>query len=132
MIKSKRNSMWVIAGSIALVLATSGCATKKFVRQQVNPVKQDLASFQQKTNDQISYLDTQQKRDISQVNERIATTDQRVSQVAAVAQQAQGTASRAMDMSNANSARIAQTSAAVDTLNEFQARGTGRCDFRVR
>src|SRR5215471_11778319 len=117
MFNSKRNSMWAIAGMIALVLATSGCATKKYVRQQVSPVQQQLSSFETKTNDQIAYIKQEHKRDISQVNERITTTDQKVQQVGAVAMQAQGTASRAMDMANANSNKIAETSAEVDSLS---------------
>jgi OmpA-OmpF porin, OOP family len=115
MIRSQ-NRLWMVAAPIILALAASGCASKKYVQNQVNPVKNQLASFETKTNNQIAYLNNQQKRDTSQLNERIDTTDQRVSEVAAAVQQAQGTASRAMEMSSANSSKIAETSVAVDTL----------------
>jgi OOP family OmpA-OmpF porin len=99
-----------------LVLTTSGCATKKYVRSQVSPVNQNLGQFEKKTNDQISYLNTQRQRDMSAVNERFDTTDQKLAEVANAAQQAQGTASRAMEETDANSTKIAATSTAVDTL----------------
>lgn len=97
--------LW-IAFPIALVLATSGCATKKYVQQQVAPVHQQVASLQKQTNDKIAYLNNKHDRDISQVNERIATTDERVNQVAEATKQAQGTASRAMDTADANTGKI--------------------------
>ena len=116
MIKSGRSLIVWFAFPIAFVLATSGCASKKYVRQQVSPVHQQVAALQKQTNDKISYLNAKQDRDISQVNERIASTDQRVSQVAEAAQTAQGTASRAMDTAEANSGKIAETSTAVNEL----------------
>ena len=116
MIKLKQSFISMVAGPIILVLATSGCATKNYVRSQVSPVNQKLGQFEKKTNDQIAYLNNQQKRDMSAVNERFETTDQKLAGVASVAQQAQGTASRAMEEADSNSTKIAATSTAVDTL----------------
>jgi len=98
---NRSHFIWLIATPVAMVLITSGCATKKYVRQQVAPVNQSVASLQKHTDDKISYLNNKQERDISQVNERIATTDQQVSQLSGAVQQAQGTASRAMDATEA-------------------------------
>jgi outer membrane protein OmpA-like peptidoglycan-associated protein len=95
------------------MLATSGCATKKYVSQQVSPVNAKVAKLQKQTDDRIAYLNNQHKSDMSQVNERIATTDQKLSEVAQAAQEAQGTASRAMEESAATGAKSA---AAIDTL----------------
>ena len=116
MITLRQGRLWTVAVSIALVLATTGCATKNYVRSQVNPVNQKLGALQKKTNDQISYLNNQQKRDVSELNERISTTDSKVNEVAMTAQQAQGTASRAMETADSNSSKIAETAAAVNTL----------------
>jgi len=116
MVQSKRRFIWMIATPVALVLATSGCATKKYVRTQVAPVNQRVSTLETRTNQQIAALSHKEQNDISQVNERISTTDMRVTQVAAAAQQAQGTASRAMEEAGANSSKIAANSAAMDTL----------------
>jgi OOP family OmpA-OmpF porin len=97
---------------IALTLATSGCATKKYVNQQIAPVNQKVMAANQK----IGYLSAKIDKDVSQLNERISTTDMKVAQVSAAAAQAQGTASRAMQESEANSEKISANSGAIATL----------------
>ena len=89
MIKLKQSLIAMAAVPITLVLLTSGCATKNYVRSQVNPVNQKLGQFEKKTNDQISYINTKQQRDMSAVNERFDTTDQKLAEVASTVQQAQ-------------------------------------------
>jgi outer membrane protein OmpA-like peptidoglycan-associated protein len=116
MIKSGKNLVCMVIVPVTLVLVTSGCATKKYVRMQVNPVNQRVSHLETRTNQQIAAVSSKEQSDISQVNERISTTDQRVTQVAAAAQQAQGTASRAMDEATANSEKVAANSAAINTL----------------
>ena len=112
MFKLRQAIIWTAAVPI-LMLATSGCATKKYVSQQVSPVNAKVAKLQKQTDDRIAYLNNQQKSDMSQVNERLATTDQRLSEVAQAAHEAQGTASRAMEETEATGAK---NSAAIDTL----------------
>jgi outer membrane protein OmpA-like peptidoglycan-associated protein len=116
MIKSGQKLISMVIVPVTLVLATSGCASKKYVRNQVSPVNQKVSHLEAQTNERIAYLNNKEQSDISQVNERISTTDQRVTQVASAVQEAQGTASRAMDEANSNSAKIAATSTAVNTL----------------
>ena len=115
MINLRTSTIWMVAVPV-LVMATSGCATKKFVRQQVNPVNTRVSQLEKSTNDKIAYLDKKEQRDISQVNERIASTDEKVAQVATIAQQAQGTAARAMESADANSAKISENATATSTL----------------
>jgi outer membrane protein OmpA-like peptidoglycan-associated protein len=115
MINLKTGTFWMVAVP-TMVLATSGCATKKFVRSQVNPVNTRVSQLEKQTNEKVAYLDHKEQRDISQVNERITTTDQRVSEVAAIAQQAQGSAARAMEAADANGEKIAANAAATETL----------------
>jgi outer membrane protein OmpA-like peptidoglycan-associated protein len=112
MFKLRRAIIWTAAVPI-LMLATSGCATKKYVSQQVSPVNAKVANLQKQTDDRIAYLNNQRKTDMSQINERFATTDQKLSEVAQSAHDAQGTASRAMDEAETTGAR---NSAAIDTL----------------
>jgi outer membrane protein OmpA-like peptidoglycan-associated protein len=111
---------WLIGAPVALVLAASGCATKSYVRQQVAPVNQKVAAVQKETNDKIATVWAKQKSDISQVNERIDTTDQKVAELASTTQQAQGTASRAMEQSEANSTAIANLGTGVANALNFQ------------
>lgn len=113
----KKGVMWLIAVPIALALAASGCATKKYVRQQVAPVNQKLAAYQKQTNEKIAATWSKMQSDMSEVNERISSTDQRVSQVAEASQQAQGTASRAMEASDANTTAISANTTAINTLS---------------
>ncbi len=116
MSKSGYRLVLLFAMSIPLVLVTSGCATKKYVTQQVAPVNQKVAVLQTQTNQKIAAVVSKHNSDISQVNERITTTDQKVAEVAAAAEQAQGTASRAMQASEDNSEKINDNSTAISTL----------------
>lgn len=120
MIHFGRHALWMAVLPITLALATSGCASKKYVKNQVAPVNARVDQLKTQTNDQISYLNNQQKADMSQMSsqmsERIATTDQKISEVSTAAEQAQGSASRAMEESTANSAKIEETNASVSAL----------------
>ena len=75
-----QNSIWLLAVPMTLLLGTSGCATKKYARAQVAPVRQEVAHLEAKTNEKIGAIWAKQKSDMSQVDERIATTDLKLSQ----------------------------------------------------
>ena len=119
MFKSKGNLIWWVAGVIPFVVATSGCATRKYVRNRVDPVSQHVAAVEAQTNEKIAAVTEKHDSDMSKVNERISTTDLRVTQVAAAVQQAQGTASRAMDASEANANSIKNYSPPVTSLTPY-------------
>ena len=95
------------------MLAASGCASKKYVSRQIAPVNQKLGQFEKQTNDRLAWLNNQMKTDVSQLNERISTTDQNVAQLSTAVQSAQGSASRAMEA--AESAKTANA-AAIENL----------------
>jgi outer membrane protein OmpA-like peptidoglycan-associated protein len=101
------------AAALTIALATTGCATKKYVSQQINPVNQRLNQYEKDTNGKITYLTNKEQNDYSQVNERIATTDQHVAELGHAVQSAQGTASRAMQEADANKVRIEANNAAL-------------------
>jgi len=112
-----RFSLKLLVGlPVTFMVATSGCATKNFVRQSVLPVSQKLTTLETHTNEKIAEVSAKEQSDISQVNERISTTDQRVTSVASATQQAQGTADRAVQAADANSTKIASNSTAITTL----------------
>ncbi len=119
MIKTGQRIIWMIAVPLTIVLATSGCATKKYVRNQVAPVDKRVSTLQVKTNDQVTYLNNnqiKQQAEIAQTQEQLASVDSKVSEVAGTVSEVQGTASRAMEASDANASKIAETNAAVETL----------------
>jgi outer membrane protein OmpA-like peptidoglycan-associated protein len=101
---------------VASAVATSGCATRRYVRNQVAPVNQKLAVVQKETNDKIAATWSKLESDMSQVSERFSTTDQKIAQVADTAQQAQGTASRAMETSDTNTSAISANTTAISDL----------------
>src|SRR6478672_5106773 len=115
MFKLRQGVIWTVAVPL-IMLATSGCATKKYVSRQVKPVNTRVSQLEKSTNDKISYLNNKHDSDISQVNEKIATTDQRVSQVSEAIQQAQGTASRAMEEVQSEGSKIAANSSSIESL----------------
>ena len=114
--KSKQSIYCLMAMLITSTLVISACATKKYVRQQVAPVNKKLAVMQKETNEKLAATWSKLQSDMSEVNERISTTDQRVSQVSEATQQAQGTASRAMEATQTNASGISANTTAINTL----------------
>jgi len=112
---SARNLLWIIAVPITLALVPSGCATKKYVRQQSGIVNQRVSLLETKTNEQIAYLNTKHQADISRVDERITTTDARLAEVSGVAQQAAASAGEANKMAQANGEKIDASEAKIQT-----------------
>ncbi len=113
----------LIVVPITLVLALSGCATKKYVAEQVTPVNQKVDTLAAQTNEKfaatgekIAAVATTEQKDISQVNERISTTELKIGVASTAAQQAQTTASSAQSAADANASKIAAKSQAVSTL----------------
>jgi outer membrane protein OmpA-like peptidoglycan-associated protein len=105
--------IWWVAGTIPFAIATSGCATRRYVRNQIKPVSAQVAAVEASSNEKIAAVSAKHDSDMSQVNERISTTDMKVAQIASTAQQAQGTAARAMEEANSNSATIKANAAAI-------------------
>lgn len=101
---------------VPVAAISAGCATKKFAREQAHMVNQRLSQVEKKTNDQISYLNGKQQTDISQVNERISSTDLKVSEAMNAAQQAGSTASQAQQMAQDNQTKISANSTQISTL----------------
>lgn len=85
----------LLVGALGLVIAISGCATKKFVRTTVSPVETKVGEIDQRTTqntEQIGEID----RHVSNLDEQVSTAleDARNADGKAVA--AQGTADRAV------------------------------------
>ena len=110
------NGLMFMAMATIVALAAPGCATKKYVSQQINPVNQRVDQYQKETNGKITWLTNKEENDLSRANERIATTDQRVTEMGRAVQSAQGTASRAMQEADADKVQIAANSTAINDV----------------
>lgn len=90
------------AAPLLLVLAACGCASKKYVGKQVNVVDQRLTKVQTQTNEKLE----KQQGEISYLNERATTTDNKLTAVAGTAQQANETAGQALQEAQTNTAAL--------------------------
>lgn len=89
----------LLVGALGMIIAVSGCATKKFVRTTVAPVETKVGEVDQRTTrntEQISALDEEVSREVSRLDEQLATAleDAKTADGKAVA--AQSTADRAV------------------------------------
>ena len=100
--KLTRLSRILISAPLLLVLAVSGCATKKYVGKQIHVVDQRLTQVQTQTNQKLE----KQQREISYLNERATTTDNKLTAVASTAQQANETAGQALQQAQTNTSAI--------------------------
>ena len=114
---SRRNLTWIMGLPMSVALAASGCATKRYVRNQVGEVNQRVSKVEAKTNEQIAYVNNKLDQNIAQVKERILTTDNKVTETAAAAQQANATATQAMQAAQANESKISANTTAISNLD---------------
>ena len=96
--RSGLSCILIASAPICLVLAASGCATKKYVGKQINVVDQRLSQVQTQTNQKLE----KQQGEISYLNERVTTTDNKLTAVAGTAQQANETAGEALQQAQTN------------------------------
>jgi OOP family OmpA-OmpF porin len=95
--------------AVILTLATSGCATKKYVQTQIAPVNSKVGALEAKTSEQAE----KEQTDVSRVEEKIGSTDAKVAEVAATAQQATASAAQANQLGQQNQSAIAANQAAI-------------------
>ena len=121
----------LIAGSLALSLLGTGCATKKYVAKSIAPVEQRVSTAEAKNTEQdtklaanASQIDAVDK-DLSRTKERLTDTDSKAVAAANAAAAADAKASAAASAASAADAKGQQgiqvgTTAAksVDTLRE--------------
>jgi len=99
---------------VVLALATSGCATKRYVAAQIAPVNSKVSALESKTNEQAE----KETADISRVEEKLGSTDAKVAEVASAAQQANASAAQANQLAQQNQSAIAADQAAITNLDK--------------
>ena len=94
------------SATMLVVLAASGCVTKKYVSKQIGVVDQRLSKVQNQV--------AKQQNEISYLNERVTTTDSKLSGVANTAEQANSTAGQALQQAQTNSSAIQAGTALIE------------------
>jgi|GEM_PF-514044 len=110
-----------------VALATPGCATKKYVRQQVGPVDQRVSEVDKKHSEALANLEGKEQKDVSRVEERAMGAENRANEAARAAQaadqkatQAGDAARNATDLAQQTQSRISDVSRAVENIDNFK------------
>lgn len=127
-------SIPMMAGALALTLAGTGCATKKYVAQTVAPVETRVGGTESKNAEQDKTLAEHKKdiddigTDLSRTKERVTDADSKATAAGQAAQQANQAAQQANQSANnaQQSANNAQQSA--DGTRSFAEQGLNRVD----
>jgi outer membrane protein OmpA-like peptidoglycan-associated protein len=115
-----------------LALGASGCATRGYARRQVKPVADQVAALEAKTDT----MTEKEATDISRVEEKILSTDNRLTAVADTLTQTQASAAQANLLAQQSQSTIAANRAAweaqlanVDKSMSYQLVATGDVTF---
>jgi OOP family OmpA-OmpF porin len=84
-----------VAGAVLVASLSTGCATKKYVRQQVDPVNQRVSQVEQQSNQKISALEEKTAQGLSRIEEKTLSADNHAGQAAQAAAQASQQAAEA-------------------------------------
>lgn len=125
--KSSKNLFAISGLLVAVALATPGCATKKFVRNQTAPINQRVTDVDQKHTQAVAALEGKEQKDVSRVEERAMTAENKAMDAARAAQTADGkavqagqTASSAVQMAQLNQTKIGELSTSVQNIDNFK------------
>ncbi|MGC8794106.1 MAG: OmpA family protein [Bryobacteraceae bacterium] len=120
----------VPAAVILTVALAAGCATKRYVREQVDPVRQrteELARKNEQAMAQIAALDEKTSRGISRADERAMGAENLAKQAGSVAEQARQGAERAAQsaesarsLAEQNRSRLGEISAYLENAGKFR------------
>ncbi len=121
---------YTVAAGLALALMTTGCATKRYVRQQVDPVRQkteELARKNEEAMKEIAALDEKTSRGISRAEERAMGAENLAKQAGGAAEQARQSADRAAQtaenartLAEQNRTRLGEISAYLENAGKFR------------
>lgn len=119
---------------LAAGLLTQGCATKKYVSQQVSPVDQRVTELSKKTdaNGQAIYtLEEKVDNSVSRLDENIKTAERIAQDATRLAQGAGDTANSAYGAAQENKARLAGLEKRVDGIYNYELAATQSVTFGV-
>ncbi len=116
---------------LLVALATPGCATKKFVRNEVGTVDSRVSAIDKKQTEAISNLDNKEQKDVSRVEERAMSAEGKANDAAKAAQVADQKAVQAgQDAQSANNlaqqanTKVGDVQRQVDNIDTFKVTST--------
>ncbi len=126
-----KNRFLVIVAAVAIAGATTtGCATRRYVRNRTDPLSQQTAELDKRTSEnaqKIGALDEKTTREISRVEEETKAADshaneanQKAAEGIAKATQAQQAADNARTLAENSVAKTGQLAKYVDNLDNYQ------------
>ncbi len=122
---------WKLTGTSGLLLivalATPGCATKKYVRQQAGAVDQRVSDVDKKHAQAISTLEGKEQKDVSRVEERAMGAENKANDAARAAQaadqraaQAGQAATNATNLAQQAQTRIGEVQQVVENIDNYK------------
>lgn len=118
-----RKKIVVLAGAAIIVLGATGCATKKYVRQQIDPVTGRIATVEKTTAKNSSSIN-ELENNVSQANEKAMGADRKAEQAGQSAQQANQLAtaarSRADEVGANADRRFSDVDHSIQNIDNFQ------------
>lgn len=124
-----RKTLVGVGGFLMLVaLSAPGCATKKYVRQQTGTVDQRVSEVDKKHTEALANLDGKEQKDISRVEERAMSAENKANDAARAAQaadqragQAGESAKNATELAQQAQTRVADVQNVVENIDKFKA-----------
>jgi outer membrane protein OmpA-like peptidoglycan-associated protein len=106
-----KSRLYIITGIFpaVLALASTACATKKYVRAQLAPVNTKIGAIETAAKEQAD----KEQADVVRVEAKIGATDGKVAEVAAAAERANASAAQANRLGQQNQAAIASNETAI-------------------
>lgn len=117
---------------LAAGLLTQGCATKKYVNQQVSPVDQRVTEVAQKTDENgnaINTLGEKTDASVSRLDENIKTAERIAQDATRLAQGAGDTANTAYGATQENKTRLVGLEKRLDGVYDYELKATESVSF---
>ncbi len=118
-------------------LSTPGCATKKYVQQQTNPIQQRVEDLDKKHSEALASLEGKEQKDVSRVEERAMTAENKANDASRAAQQADSKATQAgqaaqnaTQMAQAAQSKVNDLNTAVQNVDNFKVAATNDVLFK--